>query len=241
MKKRYSIMTHTGSAAHRIAVAVGFVVLMCAGYGDSRAQIPDPEISRATAVSTTLWSLGSESESARLPAIHPAAISAAMPAVSPVRALSREDSVRTLAEYYARRAYPGAPPMIPHLVTNDASYGARTCTRCHTRNRYVPRFDAYTPLTPHPELLSCRSCHVPAAAGELFVETDWITPEPPVLEGGILDGSPPAIPHSLEFRNNCVACHAGPGSVPEIRSNHPERVNCRQCHVASVTDRVWNR
>ena len=44
-------------------------------------------------------------------------------------------------------------------------------------------------------------------------------------------GSPPPIPHALQMRENCLACHAGPGAVLEIRSTHPERWNCRQCHA----------
>jgi cytochrome c-type protein NapB len=43
--------------------------------------------------------------------------------------------------------------------------------------------------------------------------------------------SPPVIPHSIELRENCLACHAGPAAPKEIRVSHPERVNCRQCHV----------
>ena len=46
-----------------------------------------------------------------------------------------------------------------------------------------------------------------------------------------LDGSPPVIPHQLQLRENCLACHAGPSAPKEIRVTHPERVNCRQCHV----------
>lgn len=46
-----------------------------------------------------------------------------------------------------------------------------------------------------------------------------------------LEGSPPIIPHQLQLRENCLACHAGPSAPKEIRVTHPERVNCRQCHV----------
>jgi cytochrome c-type protein NapB len=48
--------------------------------------------------------------------------------------------------------------------------------------------------------------------------------------------SPPLIPHDLQLRGNCLACHAGPGGVEEIRSTHPERANCRQCHLPSAPE-----
>src|SRR5262249_32598426 len=89
----------------------------------------------------------------------------------------------------------------------------------------VPRFEAYTPVTPHPELTPCAGCHEqgkpPASSA----------PVPPRLHRAALPGSPPPIPHSLEMRENCRACHAGPGAVDELRTSHPERVSCRQCHV----------
>jgi hypothetical protein len=45
-----------------------------------------------------------------------------------------------------------------------------------------------------------------------------------------MPGSPPPIPHALQMRENCRACHAGPGAVSGLRTTHPERVTCRQCH-----------
>jgi cytochrome c-type protein NapB len=36
------------------------------------------------------------------------------------------------------------------------------------------------------------------------------------------------------MRENCRACHAGPGAVAELRTTHPERVSCRQCHALAA-------
>jgi len=47
-------------------------------------------------------------------------------------------------------------------------------------------------------------------------------------------GAPPRIPHALQMRGECLACHAGPGARVELRTTHPERVRCRQCHVPEV-------
>jgi cytochrome c-type protein NapB len=49
-----------------------------------------------------------------------------------------------------------------------------------------------------------------------------------------LPGGPPPIPHGLQMRENCLACHAGPAAVAEIRTPHPTLVNCRQCHALST-------
>ena len=165
---------------------------------------------------------------------------------------------RTLAVYYARRAYPGAPPVIPHPVDEREAFG-NACLSCHGGGGWAPRFEAYAPVTPHPEMISCRQCHVPmtpggegkvAASGadgraanlsrsggtrgtEAVRDSvsDWQTITPPRLHGGAMPGSPPPIPHALQMRENCRACHAGPGAVAELRTTHPERVTCRQCHA----------
>jgi cytochrome c-type protein NapB len=144
-------------------------------------------------------------------------------------------SKRTLAVYYSRRAYPGAPPTIPHPV--DAGGPAeRACLACHVDGGWVPRFQAYAPVVPHPDLASCRQCHVRPAGPEPFRPTTWETVAPPSIGRAAMPGSPPPIPHGLEMRENCVACHAGPAAVVEIRTTHPERMNCRQCHVLDADD-----
>lgn len=149
---------------------------------------------------------------------------------------------RTLAGFYARRAYPGGPPYIPHAVESDRSYGGATCLTCHEDGGFAPKFNAYTPVTPHPDLHNCRQCHVPLKdAGELFRSTTFATVHPPVLTGGRLPGGPPPIPHTLHMRENCLACHAGAGAVVDIRTTHPDRINCRQCHAHPSTTEGWKR
>jgi predicted CXXCH cytochrome family protein len=37
------------------------------------------------------------------------------------------------------------------------------------------------------------------------------------------------------MRENCAACHVGPGAREEIITTHPERTRCRQCHVPVTT------
>jgi cytochrome c-type protein NapB len=146
---------------------------------------------------------------------------------------------RTLSVFSARRAYPGAPPVIPHPVDEREAFG-KACLSCHGSGGWAPRFEAYAPVTPHPEMIACRQCHVPqegagqarGAVGTVRGSvSDWQTIAPPPLHGSAMPGSPPPIPHALQMRENCRACHAGPGAVAELRTTHPERVTCRQCHA----------
>ena len=145
---------------------------------------------------------------------------------------------RDLETFYRRRAYAGAPPFIPHPVADQQDMGGDLCLTCHADGGYAPRFEAYTPVTPHPDLVNCRQCHVTLQTDDLFDRSTFEPREAPRMTGGALPGSPPPIPHGLQLRENCLACHAGPGAVAEIRVSHPERVNCRQCHVldAGVPD-----
>lgn len=142
---------------------------------------------------------------------------------------------RNLDEYYGNRAYYGAPPIIPHPLISEQGIGAKTCLQCHENGGFVKQFEAYAPVTPHPELINCRQCHVPAKTDQLFKVSEFAPGDEPSIKNAALPGSPPTIPHGLEMRSNCLACHAGPAAPKEIRVTHPLRVNCRQCHVP-VTD-----
>ena len=138
---------------------------------------------------------------------------------------------RSLNNYYKNRAFQGAPPSIPHEV-NERNMGGKSCLKCHENGGFVPKYEAYAPVTPHPEMVNCRQCHVPEHTNELFVATTFqrgTTPEAGI--NNALEGSPPTIPHDIHMRENCLACHGGPAAPKEIRVTHPERVNCRQCHA----------
>lgn len=150
-------------------------------------------------------------------------------------------STRTLRAYYANRAFPGAPPVIPHEVLDPAGFGGRGCLHCHENGGYVPRFNAFAPVVPHPELMSCKQCHVPAQTPALFAKSTWQATPPPPIGQVAMPEAPPRIPHTLHMRENCLACHAGPAAVPEIRVTHPERVNCRQCHALTQDAPSWQR
>lgn len=165
---------------------------------------------------------------------------------------------RSLSTYRALRAFPGAPPRVPHGLTIE-EIRAMGCRTCHDRGGYSPRFGAYTPVTPHPEQGSCLQCHLMdehlvgtplPTAGETETcrqchdlnrlsisqpRSNWQPAVWPRVGIRTIDSAPPAVPHDLQTRGNCLACHMGPHAVAEIRVSHPERANCRQCHLALVT------
>jgi len=147
-----------------------------------------------------------------------------------LRAASPEvPNQRTLSEYYSRRQYPGAPPENPHP---DSAHGKKLeCLMCHADGGWTDLLKRMTPVTPHPELVGCMQCHVSSATTELFRGTDWQSLPPPPLGRSYLPGAPPPIPHDLQMRENCNACHVGPATVMEIRMKHQWWGNCLQCHV----------
>lgn len=151
-----------------------------------------------------------------------------------------EEHQRSLETYYDNRAYPGAPPSIPHPVKEEMSLGANTCLQCHENGGFVTKFNAYAPVTPHPEMINCRQCHVVQNTQTLFTENGFAKAHAPKVGiNNALPGSPPMIPHQIQMRENCLSCHAGPAAPKEIKVSHPERTNCRQCHVPkdkTVTD-----
>ncbi len=147
---------------------------------------------------------------------------------------------RTLSEYYSRRQYPGSPPFIPHKV-EEPDLAPIECLTCHARGGWTAELKKNTPITPHPEQEACRQCHITVTEAQLFVETDWMSVAPPRLGRTSLPGAPPPIPHELQMRGDCVACHVGPGTVAAIRVEHPSRGNCRQCHVPESNAPLFER
>ncbi len=176
-------------------------------------------------------------------------------AIAPGAPRERAAHPRTLRVVRFLRAFPGAPPAIPHPLTAE-EFRTVACKTCHERGGYSPRFAAYVPLTPHPERGLCVQCHLGADSviGVVGPDADpntrcpichgpsggparpeasrtWATAVWPTLPATVPGQNPPPIPHDLEFRENCLTCHGGPAAAVEIRTRHPERANCRQCHL----------
>jgi len=153
-----------------------------------------------------------------------------------------DGAVKSAADVRAgRRAYDGAPPVIPH-----ASFGTN-CSACHNAQGMPVEGTGYAPASPHEgtdkagATTRCQQCHVFVTDDDLFVSSDFVGLQQDLRRGGRLNPiAPPTIPHRTLMRENCLACHAGPGARQEIVTSHPERTRCRQCHVAVTTTGVFN-
>jgi len=107
----------------------------------------------------------------------------------------------------------GVPNPVPHPI------GSRTdCTVCHGPEKVRPWPENHAGFTPD----MCTTCHQPT-----LEET---APEPAVQPGGT--GTPPAIPHELAGRDNCLLCHDPAGNVKPAPQDHVGRTaeTCQACH-----------
>lgn len=131
-----------------------------------------------------------------------------------------------------RRAYDGAPPVIPH-----ENLGIQ-CTACHNREGMAVTDLGFAPPSPHEEtgglsaLSRCQQCHVFSRTEDVWMENEFTGLPQNLRSGGRLHPlAAPTIPHRVFMRENCQACHTGPAAREEVRTTHPERPHCRQCHV----------
>ena len=132
----------------------------------------------------------------------------------------------------ARRAYDGAPPVIPHAV---AALARQECLICHREGLDLGA-EGLAARTPHPERVHCQQCHVeqlePVA---VFVPNRFEGRRHPERGTRAYAGAPPTVPHPREGRESCLVCHGENGGSP-ILTPHPERVHCQQCHVTQEAD-----
>lgn len=138
------------------------------------------------------------------------------------------------AQRAARRAYDGAPPIVPHPI---AQKNTASCLACHRKATVIG--DVVAPAISHPAYTSCTQCHVTAKG----LGSRWDTSPIDLHTGNQFAGdhrekpgekaypdAPQTIPHPLHMRQNCLSCHGELGTSP-IRTSHPERQSCTQCHV----------
>ncbi len=132
----------------------------------------------------------------------------------------------------SRRAFYTSPPIIPHKAgMNDAE-----CRACHANG--ITLQDRKTPPAPHIQWDNCQQCHVrgllPDAKGRVPTAADNAFQGLKEPRKGSRDNkytAPPTMPHRLFNRENCLTCHASDHPRKEQRSPHPDRSQCRQCHV----------
>lgn len=149
---------------------------------------------------------------------------------------------RTLAgvlqDRSGRRAYDGAPPVIPHPVEQRS---AASCLSCHAEAMSIG--GRVAPVMSHRHYSSCTQCHAE--------ERGSMPPGDPLREDARYEGNrfagqpapssgprawaiaPPQVPHKTFMRETCLSCHGDAGAAP-MRTSHPDRQSCLQCHAPSA-------
>lgn len=131
------------------------------------------------------------------------------------------------------RALNGSPPTIPHPI--DQRYD-KSCVACHsqgvrTKSLRIPRMS-------HQFLANCTQCHIENnprhMAAFSFCENDFAGLAAPTGGPRAFEGAPPQIPHTTWMRSDCLSCHGDAGQQG-IRTTHPWRKSCQQCHTPSAS------
>lgn len=138
------------------------------------------------------------------------------------------------ARRQSRRAYEGAPPVVPHPIVQSDS---ESCVLCHKVATRIG--DSIAPAMSHEAYTSCTQCHVTDSG----LPIEWNTGRFAMDSNAEFEGkhqttsgdrayagAPPTIPHRSWMRENCMSCH-GSGGTSAIRTTHPERQSCTQCHA----------
>lgn len=146
--------------------------------------------------------------------------------------LSPQDKLTALHHRDQNRAFNGAPPTIPHPIEQRSDI---SCVACHkegikTKTLRIPRMS-------HAFLANCTQCHVESNPRHMvaiaFRENEFIGLAAPLEGPRAYRGAPPQIPHSTWMRSDCMSCH-GYAGLQGIRTTHPWRKNCQQCHAPSA-------
>ncbi len=155
--------------------------------------------------------------------------------VSTLTNVTEAERAVALRDRAARRAFDGAPPVVPHPVPQDS---AAACLACHGPGLVIK--DKAASKMSHAAYASCTQCHVPAGGPRILQpESELLAPIAENHFVGLaasLKGSrawpqaPPTIPHSTLMRSDCSSCH-GPKGLFGLRTPHPDRKACVQCHL----------
>ncbi len=146
------------------------------------------------------------------------------------------DKIAALAARAKRRAYDGAPPVVPHAI---AQFDAPACLTCHATGAKIG--DKIAPRISHPAYTSCVQCHAagadprPGGTPTKVAANTFVGLPSPSAGKRAEAKAPPTIPHSTWMRDQCASCH-GPTGLMGMRTTHPWRQQCVQCHAAAVTD-----
>ena len=158
---------------------------------------------------------------------------------SEIPVMDEDARKKAVALRTSRRAYDGAPPVIPHAIE---TIDVRSCVACHGEGDGLLVAGKKVPVMSHPMLQNCTQCHAPSVAKDylasdkdagLKVANYFKGVSSPGSGKKAYDSAPPVIPHRLNMRQNCMACH-GNGMTEAISTSHPQRKNCLQCHAPNA-------
>lgn len=163
-------------------------------------------------------------------------LKAAEPALVPAtQADARAGALTARAE---RSAFSGAPPTVPHPITQS---NGQECGTCHNEGGTFGT--TLVPARGHSELKQCTQCHVPErsdvpASQQTFAVASTFEPLRAAAAPSRWSVAPPQMPHSHWMRERCSACH-GVFGRPGLQTSHPERQSCLQCHTpAAVVEQL---
>ena len=152
------------------------------------------------------------------------------PSGDPTSELGQDQAAKlvSLAQRADRRSYNGAPPTIPHPITQ---LSVSNCMLCHREGLRIG--DRVAHRMPHEPYASCTQCHVEQGDASALAPNSFVGISSPLGGDRAWTGAPPTIPHSVAMRSDCLSCH-GPAGRPGMRTSHPERTSCLQCHAPSA-------
>jgi cytochrome c-type protein NapB len=151
--------------------------------------------------------------------------------------LTETDRLRLARSRSSRRQYDGAPPLAPHPIDQRSP---AACLECHGKPTRIGAVDV--PQMSHVRHTNCLQCHVSSVGPA----SGWIAQHEALSDGNsfvgqgpsgkgdrAFTGAPPVIPHTTWMRENCSTCH-GLGGTVAMRTPHPERQSCTQCHAPNA-------
>ena len=152
----------------------------------------------------------------------------AIQSTEPVTPEDRGAKQAALMHRAANRAFPGAPPTIPHPISARSS--GLECKACHLSGAAIGAVVA--PAMSHQPFVSCAQCHVPQAPdlpnrandgsvadrgrGQLRLAAATVANRFIALHSAVAPYranrvSPPQIPHATFMREQCQSCHGVSG------------------------------
>ncbi len=146
----------------------------------------------------------------------------------PKKAPAEVEIKKALKERADRRAFLGAPPVIPHPITELSS---TSCMVCHEKGLVID--NKITPKISHPFYANCTQCHIAVGGKEeptFLVANSFKGLKTPAKGERSFPKAPPLIPHPTLNSSDCLSCH-GPTGTAAFQTTHPERQSCFQCHL----------